>query len=72
MIIGKYNHKWLDRMKQDTNLEMLSISYDTLSLIDLIKNTVLAQTEDHHPFAIVYNQELSLYGFQHNTMTSDQ
>ena len=46
--------------------------YDLLQLTSTIEKTVLKQTEDQYTFAIVYEQELSLYGFHQNTMTNDQ
>ena len=59
-------------MKQEINWEMVSIYYDPLEIIDLIEKTVLDQTEDPHPFEIMHEQELSLYGFQQNNLTSNQ
>ena len=50
----------------------VATSYDPLQLISIIKNTVLAKTEYQYPFAIVYKQELLLYGFHQNTMKSNQ
>jgi hypothetical protein len=35
-----------DKMKQDTDWNIVSISYDPLTLYRLIERTVLAQTED--------------------------
>ena len=32
----------------------------------------MAQTKDQYPFAIVYEQDLSLYGFHQNVLTNDQ
>ena len=32
----------------------------------------MAQIKDQYPFAIVYEQELSLYGFHQNALTNDQ
>ena len=46
------------KMKQDTEWNVVSTSYDPLTLYRLIENNVLGQTEDQHPFATVYNQEL--------------
>ena len=46
--------------------------YDPLQLISIIKKMVLAQTEDQFPFAIVYEQELSLYSYHQNTTTKGQ
>ena len=50
----------------------MATSYDPLQLISIIEKTVLAQTEDQYPFAIVYEQELLLYGFHQNTMANNQ
>ena len=51
---------------------MVETSYNPLQLISIIDKTVLAQTEDQYPFAIVYEQELPIYGFHYNTVTNDQ
>ena len=59
-------------MKQDVIRTTVAASYDPLQLISIIEKMVLAQTEDQYPFAIVYEQKMSLYGFHHNTMTNDQ
>ena len=59
-------------MKQDVIRTTVATSYNPLQLISVIDKTVLAETEDQYPFAIVYEQELSLYGFHQNTMTNDQ
>jgi hypothetical protein len=48
-----------DKMKQDTDWNTMSISYDPLTLYRLVERNVLAQTEDQYPFATVYDQELS-------------
>ena len=72
MILGHCTQKLPDRIKQDNGWKTTSSSYNPLSLIDMIEKTLLAQTEDHYPFAIVYEQELSLYGFHQNFLTNDQ
>ena len=54
MIFGQCTHKILDIMKQYINWETVSISYDTLGIIDLTKKKVLYHTEDQYPFVIVY------------------
>ena len=38
----------------------------------MIEKTVLDQTEYQYPFAIVYKQDLSLYGFHQNVLTNDK
>ena len=47
----------MDGMKQYTSWTMVLQDYKPLSLLDLIEKTVLAQTEDQYPFAIVYAQK---------------
>ena len=59
-------------MKQDVIWTTVATSYNPLQLISIIDKTVLAQTEGQYPFAIVYEQNLSLYGFHQNNMTNDQ
>jgi hypothetical protein len=61
-----------DKMKQDTDWNTVSISYDPLTLYRLIERTVLAQTEGQYPFATVYGQELSFYSFKQNNMSNPQ
>ena len=72
MIMGQCAHQLMDRMKQDTSWTMVSQDYKPLALLDLIEKTVLDQTEDQYPFAIVYAQEILLYGFHQNILTNDQ
>ena len=72
MVLGQCVQQLLDRMKQDVIWTTVATSYDPLQLISIVEKTVLAETEDQYPFAIVYEQELSLYGFHQNTMTNDQ
>ena len=59
-------------MKQDTNWNVVSTSYDPLSLYRLIKKTILAHTEDQYPFATVYNQELAFYLFWQDSLSNLQ
>jgi hypothetical protein len=59
-------------MKQDTNWNMTSTSYNPLELYRLIEKTTLAQTEDQYPFATVYDHELNFYSFWQETMSNPQ
>ena len=72
VILGKCSQQLLNQMKQDVICITVTTSSDQLQLISIINKTVLAQTEDQYPFAIVYEQELLLYSFHQNTMTNDQ
>ena len=51
---------------------MVSTSYEHLTLYRLIENTVLGQTEDQYPFAMVYNQELGFYAFKQDNLSNPQ
>jgi hypothetical protein len=59
-------------MKQDTDWNTASTSYNPLELYRLIKKMTLAQTEDQYPFATVYDQELNFYSFWQETMSNPQ
>jgi hypothetical protein len=70
LILGQCNQLLHDRMKQDTNWNTASTSYNPLDLYQLLQKTMLAQMEDQNPFATVYNQELSFYSFWQETMSN--
>jgi hypothetical protein len=59
-------------MKQDTEWNTVSTSYDPLTLYRLIERTLLAQIEDQYPFATVYDQELSFYSFKQGNISNLQ
>ena len=59
-----------DKMKQYTQWNVVRTSYDPLTLYRLIEKTVLGQTEDQHPFATVYNQELDFYAFREDNLSN--
>jgi hypothetical protein len=59
-------------MKQDTDWDVVSTSYDPLKLYRLIERTILAQTEYQYPFATVYDHELSFYSFKQETLSTPQ
>jgi hypothetical protein len=67
LILGQCTQSLQDRMKQDNNWNMASMSSNPLELYQLIEKTTLAQTEDQYPFATVYDQELGFYSFQQET-----
>jgi hypothetical protein len=72
LILGQCTQLLQDRMKQDTDWNMTSMSYNPLELYRLIKKMTLAQTEDQYPFATVYDQELNFYSFRQETMSNPQ
>jgi hypothetical protein len=72
LILGQCTQLLQDRMKQDTDWNMTSTSYNPLELYRLIKKMTLAQMEDQYPFATVYDQELNFYSFRQETMSNPQ
>ena len=51
---------------------MVSTSYEPLTLYQMIENTVLGQTEDQYPFAMLYRQDLGFYTFIQYTLSNLQ
>ena len=72
LILGQCTQMLQDKMKQDTDWNSVSISYDPLTLYRLIEKTILAQTEDQYPFATVYEQELAFYSFRQESLSNPQ
>ena len=72
LILGKCTQLLQDNMKQDTEWNVVSTSYEPLTLYRLIEKTILGQTEDKYPFATVYNQELSFYAFRQGNLSNPQ
>ena len=72
LIIGQYTQLLRDKMKQDTEWNVVSNSYDPLTLYRLIANTFLGQTEEQYSFATVYNHELGFYAFRQDMLSNPQ
>jgi hypothetical protein len=72
LILGQCTQLLQDKMKQDVDWTTVSTSYDPLTLYQLIKMTILRQTEDQYPFATVYHQELAFYLFRQDSLSNPQ
>ena len=72
LILGQCNQLLHDRLKQEKNWAVVSVSYNPLQLYCLIKRVIIVQTEDQYPFATIYDQEQSLYSFRNENLTSTQ
>ena len=72
LILGQCTQLLQDHMKQDTEWNVVRTLYDPLTLYRLTRKTVLGQTEDQHPFATVYNQELGFYAFRQDNLSNPQ
>jgi hypothetical protein len=71
LILGQCTQLPQDKMKQDADWTAVSTSYDPLTLFRLIEKTALAQrTEDQHPFATIYDQELGSHSFRQETLSN--
>ena len=72
LILGQCTQFLKDKMKQETECNVVSTSYEPLTLYRLIEKTVLGQTEDQYPFITVYNQELGFYAFKQDNLSNPQ
>ena len=59
-------------MKHNSEWHKTSESYDPLTLMKLIKKTILSWTKDQYMFATIYKQEANLYLFSQQTMSNKQ
>ena len=59
LILGQCSQLLKDKMKQDADWPVVSVSYDPLTLYCLIEKTVLTQTENQYLFATLYDQDMS-------------
>ena len=53
MILGKCSQQLINQINQDVMWMTVATLYDLLQLISIIEKTVMEQTEDQYPFAIV-------------------
>ena len=72
LVLGQCSQMLHDKMKQDNDWTVASTSCNPITLSRLIEKTILAQTEDQHPFATVYEQELTFYSFRQETLSNPQ
>jgi len=66
IIKGNCSEALIEKMKNDKDWEAVSQSFNPLQLLELMERAVLSQQEDEYPFAVVYEQEVGLLGFQQN------
>ena len=67
LILGQCSQLLKDKMKQDVDWP---VSHDPLTLYRIIEKTILALTGDQYPFATLYDQEMSFYGYRQGNMTN--
>ena len=62
---------FLDRINHDPGWYNTSEPYDPLTLLKLIEK-ILAYSKDQYLYAILYNQECALYGFNKHNLTNER
>jgi hypothetical protein len=62
----------IGKMEHDASWSTTIKSGNPLLLYDLIKKTILAQSEETYPFAIIYNNESDMYLSRQNKLTNNQ
>jgi hypothetical protein len=61
LICGQCTRTLIDKMEHDASWSTTITSGDPLLLYDLIEKTILAQSEETYPFAIIYKNERKMY-----------
>lgn len=69
---GQCTQQLLEEMKSDPDHDTVMASNDPLQLYQLMERVIMGQSDDTYPFAVIYNQEQSLFGYQQNGMTNEQ
>ena len=59
-------------MKQYTEWNVVSTSYDSLTLYRLTEKTVLGKKDNQYPFITVYNQKIGFSAFREDTLSKPQ
>ena len=72
LILVQFTQLLQSNMEQDMAWNATSTYYNPLFLLQLIKKTVLLQTEDQYTFATVYGRELTLYMFHQVPINNPQ
>jgi hypothetical protein len=71
-ICGQCTRTLIDKMEHDASWSTTITSGDPLLLYDLIEKTILAQSKETYPFAIIYNNERKMYLSTQNKLTNNQ
>jgi hypothetical protein len=72
LLRGQCTKSLLEKMKRDATWTAVAASLDPLQLYGLIEKTILTQSDDFFPFAVVYELESGLYSFQQNLLTNNE
>ena len=55
------------KLQYEADWETVKASSDPLLLLDLIERVLLSKTEDHYPFAVVFEHQRAFLEFQRQT-----
>jgi hypothetical protein len=72
LIRGQCTRTLIGKMEHHASWSTTIESGDPLLLYDLIEKTILAQSEETYPFAIIYKFERELYHYMQNMLTNNQ
>ena len=70
LAVGQFSHRMGEKCKQHKDWAAVEASGDPLMLFKLIDKIVMAHSEEQYPFATVYKQHLSFFGFQQGEMSN--
>ena len=63
LTIGQCTQALKDKLKEDSDWDKMSESYDSIGLLGLIEKYVLKQTESHYPYLAVEEELRSMLNF---------
>ena len=69
---GQCTKNLLEELKSDADYDNVMASNNALELRALMEKVIMGQSDDTYPFAVIYNQEQSVYGIQQNNLNDDQ
>jgi hypothetical protein len=72
LIRGQCTRTLIDKMEHDASWSTTIESGDPLLLYNLIEKTILSQSEETYPFAIIYKHERKMYLSAQNNLTNNQ
>ncbi len=72
LICGQCTQILQDKMKQDKNWAIVSVSYKWLELYKLIEQVILKQTEDQYPVAVLWEQLSNVANAKQGNSTNNE
>ena len=70
LAVGQFSHRMGEKCKQHKDWAAVEAAGDPLMLFKLIDRMVMAHSKEQYPFATVYKQHISFFGFQQGEMSN--